>query len=121
MHWVRKTRRFGSWLALFALALQLVLSFGHIHAEDFAPTSIQTAADSGHHAGTPADPDHDGDHHDCPICATMAMLASLVVPLPPVVPLPAHETFIVAAETEKQPIFGPPPRQFQARAPPLVS
>ena len=35
MHWIRKNSRFGSWAAVFALALQLVLSFGHIHAEDF--------------------------------------------------------------------------------------
>ena len=34
MYWVRSNRRFGSWAALFALAIQLVLSFGHIHIED---------------------------------------------------------------------------------------
>ena len=33
MGWVRRYARFGSWLALAALALQLVLSFGHIHLD----------------------------------------------------------------------------------------
>ena len=33
MHRIRNNRRFGGWLALFALAVQLVLSFGHVHLE----------------------------------------------------------------------------------------
>ena len=36
MDWVRQQRRMAGGLALFALALQLVLSFAHTHAEDFA-------------------------------------------------------------------------------------
>ena len=43
MHWVRSNRRFGSWAALFALAIQLVLSFGHIHLEDFQGSSAAVA------------------------------------------------------------------------------
>jgi hypothetical protein len=118
MRWVRQTRRFGSWLALFALALQLTLSFGHMHAEDFAPAATQTSTTAGD-AGTAED--HGLGHHDCDICANMAMLASLVVPLPPSVALPACSQFIVLAETGPQIVFGFVPRQFQARAPPLAS
>ncbi len=121
MRWVRQTRRFGGWLALFALALQLTLSFGHMHAEDFAPAAIQTSTAAGDDGGAPADHDHGLGHHDCDICATMAMLASLVVPLPPSVALPAYSRFIVLAETGPQIVFGFVPRQFQARAPPLAS
>jgi len=36
MRWVRGHRRVGACVALFALALQLVLSFGHIHLADIA-------------------------------------------------------------------------------------
>ena len=36
MHWVRANRRIGAWVALFALSLQLVLSFGHVHAHSAA-------------------------------------------------------------------------------------
>jgi hypothetical protein len=121
MRWLRKTKRFGGWLALFALALQLALSFGHIHAEDFAPAAVQVAANPGHDSETPADSDHGLGHHDCGICATMAILASLVVPLPPSVVLPTHSTFVVVAETERQHVFGFVPRQFRARAPPFAS
>ena len=31
MHWIRAHLRFSSRLALFALAVQMVLSFGHVH------------------------------------------------------------------------------------------
>ena len=34
MRWIRDHARQGSWLALFALVLNLGLSFGHIHAID---------------------------------------------------------------------------------------
>lgn len=118
MRWVRQTRRFGGWLALFALALQLALSFGHVHADDLAPAATQASTTAGDE-GTPAD--HGLGHHDCDICATMAMLASLVVPLPPFVAVPAYANFIVLAETGPQIVFGFMPRQFQARAPPLAS
>ena len=38
MRWFRANKTFGSRLALFALAVQFVLAFGHIHHEDiFGP------------------------------------------------------------------------------------
>ena len=46
MHWIRKNRRFGSWAAVFALTIQLVLSFGHIHPEDFQGSPTLTASSS---------------------------------------------------------------------------
>ena len=39
MQWIRKNRSVGSLAALFALSIQLVLSFGHIHPEDIRGTS----------------------------------------------------------------------------------
>src|ERR1700693_4846082 len=36
MRWVRTNRRWSTWLALAAMALQLVLSCGHIHLEQLA-------------------------------------------------------------------------------------
>ena len=36
MRWFRTNRRFAGTLALFALALQFTLAFGHIHLRDFA-------------------------------------------------------------------------------------
>src|ERR1700738_4386137 len=39
MRWVRTNRRWSTWLALAAMTLQLVLSFGHVHLEKFAAGS----------------------------------------------------------------------------------
>ena len=122
MAWFRRSIRIGLWLALSALALQLAVSFGHIHAEDFAPAAGSHAtADADHDGGSPAEPDHHGlDHDGCAICATTAMLATLVVPLPPSLDFPATLRFPFFDEAITCRWIGAAPRLFQARAPPLA-
>ena len=44
MRWIRTHRRLGSRLALFALAVQLVVSFGHVHLDKIAPSSAAASA-----------------------------------------------------------------------------
>ena len=120
MGWMRRSSRFGSLLALFALAFQLTLSFGHIHAEDFAPEAgMRATVDADHDAGNPAEPDHHGlGHDDCAICATSGLLATLVIPPPPALDLPATPTFTFFEEAIARLWIGAVPRPFQARAPP---
>src|ERR1700692_4558421 len=122
MGWMRGSIRFGSSLALFALALQLTLSFGHIHAEDFAPAfDIHATMDVDHDGGNPAEHDHHGPgHDDCAICATTALLATLVIPPPPALDLPATYSFAFLDEAIVRDWIGAAPRLFQARAPPLA-
>jgi hypothetical protein len=117
---IRSMRRFGGWLALFALALQLTLSFGHIHAEDFAPAQTSVAASDAGHSGANHNSGSTGrDHDDCPICATIYLLATLVMPLPPLVALPADHVSIVPADFGSRYLApAASPRLFQARAPP---
>ncbi len=69
MRWSRINRRWGGRLALFALALQLGLSFGHIHAEDLGlATSTNAVAyhvnTSAADDGLPAQ-DRDGPRYVC--------------------------------------------------------
>ncbi|HYC17433.1 MAG TPA: DUF2946 family protein [Pseudolabrys sp.] len=113
--------RFGSWLAISALAIQLVLSFGHVHAEDLAPAaSIGTSFDADRDGGNPSE-DHNGFvHHNCDICATIALLATLVIPSPPaLVVLKAYSiTPNVILDNGRR--FGASVRPFEARAPPLA-
>jgi hypothetical protein len=79
MRWFRQNRRFGGCLASFALAIQLVLSFGHFHHENSTAgvAIIADAALSG--SGTDrADPAHGNstDERDfCPICAIISLAA----------------------------------------------
>jgi hypothetical protein len=116
--WVRTNRRYGGWLALLALAIQLAVSFGHFHLG--GPVSAQpgltAAAPAGDHGSAPAS-DHDPY---CDICATIHALSSAQIAAPPQLPvpivfgrtkLPVHQR-IAAAETCRT--------AFQSRAPPLA-
>ncbi len=85
-------QRKGAYVALFALLLQLFLSFGHIHADGLVaghggPVSV--AGVPSENPATPDDPASDGlAHHACAICASMALAGTLVLPTPAAVPMP---------------------------------
>ena len=119
MYWVRSNRRFGSWAALFALAIQLVLSFGHIHLEDFQGSSAAAASQA--QPNTPADDDGDrgfGPHHFCAICAAVSLTASSVLPAVelPATPVAHCHKWVVdfrPVQVSYGVLF-----PFQARAPP---
>ncbi|HXQ50215.1 MAG TPA: hypothetical protein VN802_03905 [Stellaceae bacterium] len=109
-------------LALAALALQLVLSFGHIHPGDiFRPgastlAGAVTPAPSTPQPQPPTLPDHDG----CAICASMAMAASSALPAP-VLLLPPSLTGRASQPLPLPPIVASAPRPpFQTRAPPAA-
>jgi hypothetical protein len=122
MHWFRSRLRLGSCIALFALALQLVLAFGHVHADGIAAHSSARIEASGGTPPAPASNDTSGLADDyCAIC-TLIHLAGALVPaeLPPSLPLPvvfarwrpdAAATFALSIST---------PASFAARAPPVA-
>jgi hypothetical protein len=73
----RSRSRWGSYLALFALAFQLVISFGHVHLDGGTPAAghasivAKAAIDpAGKQAPAVAD-----DH--CPICALIHLAGTL--------------------------------------------
>jgi hypothetical protein len=114
----------GSFLALFALAFQLAISFGHVHLDHKAPLSssaiaLANALPSGNQANTPSGRDDLGDNL-CPIC-TLMHLASVIVPADtPPLPLPNTfgglqlKTAVACDLTASQGAL------FQARAPPVA-
>ncbi|CAN5328890.1 hypothetical protein BH10PSE10_BH10PSE10_27100 [soil metagenome] len=87
MNWLRSKAKRLSLLALFALALQFGLSFGHFHND--LGIAAASAAASQSQASTP-DTGHDQDvHRDlCAICASVAMTSSAVAADAPPLPLP---------------------------------
>jgi|ERR1700674_2264752 len=126
MRWFRSNRRVCGQLALFALALQIALSFGHIHPEELAvPSTDRGSADAVANSpleglgSLPAPNDYDGlaDDH-CAICATIALVGSLVLPEAPAVLLPSVKRPALAPQ--RVAVLAPDHRrpQFQARAPP---
>ena len=98
MKWFRSNIRLGSRLALFALAIQCLLSFGHFHGSfsQAGPVSVD-AKQSGLREAVSLSPAYlsasdktRSDHEpagqstdDCVICAVMALTHAMVVATPP--------------------------------------
>jgi hypothetical protein len=81
VRWFRTNRRFAGTLALFALALQITLAFGHIHLRDFAGVPGVAAAQAQAAATDRAGDRNTGHSTDdyCAICATANLAGSLVL------------------------------------------
>ena len=121
MHGLRSIRRFGAGLGLFALLLQLTLSFAHIHPEDLLGLSAAGISQQAGKALT--DRDHDrqpagAPHDECPICAVMHLAGTIVLPDPPALIVPTHFSFAAFTADQSAPILIPRRPPFQTRAPP---
>jgi hypothetical protein len=91
MRWFRSQRLKVAQLALFALACQFVLAFGHVHSERFAGNSSHWAG--GAAVATSADPASHRQNNSgglgedfCAICANISLAGSLVLPTTPTAP-----------------------------------
>jgi hypothetical protein len=112
MGWFRGQKRLGAWLALVALALQLGLSFGHVHHQ-----AVGHAAETA--AGEPGggEPEH-GDNDYCPVFAILSLLAGAQTGSDPVIPAPAlFATKAIFAGTEAD-RAATQQTAFRSRAPP---
>ena len=123
MRWFRRNIRFGSWCALFALAIQLVLSFGHLHFASSAAAAALASAAAAPLTGAPDNPPAPSKHSRvadyCTICASIH-LAGLLTAEPPSVStlVPSCQgRLTVRIETPSSSYSGLP---FNARAPPLA-
>ena len=139
MKWFRSNIRHGSRLALFALAVQLGLSFGHFHAAAAqAAPAIQSAAPiqtgaydaNGLPAATAdnqaAQPQPASDHDSgqqpgdaCAICAVMAMASNLLFATPPLLLLPQAVEFLYQTTDAEFVHLNSARVAFQPRAPPI--
>jgi hypothetical protein len=138
MKWFRSNIKHGSRTALFALAVQFALSFGHFHgiAAQAAPTieAGLTQADLAT-IGTVAAPDaagkaadkqlpsnRDSDRHStdaCAICAVIALAGNLLLATPPVLLLPQAVELLYLTTDAEFALVKPAHSAFQSRAPPL--
>lgn len=134
MKWFRKHVKHGSRLALFALAIQFVLSFGHFHSVaapaiaaglaqgdlDYAP--IYGASDARSEIARPHQPpSHDTDQpgEACAICAVLSLANTLIFSPPPLLlpPQPVERLYLTTDAEFVHPDSVHPP--FQSRAPPV--
>lgn len=139
MDWFRRHIKTGSRLALFALAVQFVLSFGHFHpiATAQAAPAIQnglTLADLAY-IGTSATPDlavqvtgtqppseQDRDRHpadNCAICAVVSLAGGMLFTAPPVLLLPEAVELLFRTTNAEFLHLKSAPAAFRSRAPPL--
>ena len=114
-------RGFATWLALFALAFQLIVSFGHVHLDGIHLAN--RAAITGQVAKAqplPAQSPGDDDDGYCAICASIYLASNSFVPQAPPLPVPFvtqrvehFEGVIVVWTVSRR-------APFQSRAPPLA-
>jgi hypothetical protein len=121
MRWFRDNIRHGSWLALIALAINIALSFGHIHAigghrSERDPIVASIPSPDSHQI-----PGHsDGKADDlCPICMAAAAIGTALAATPPALPVEFADAAIDHAIEHA--VAVPPARRaaFQSRGPPI--
>jgi Protein of unknown function (DUF2946) len=130
MHWFRSRSRLGSWLALFALAFQLAVSFGHVHvdAKGVDAKGLGHAAVLADHASTGADSASPAESDEtpaladgyCAVCALIHLAGAVVATQAPDLPVPV---LFGATQADPPAQFGLTARshaQFAARAPPIA-
>jgi hypothetical protein len=127
MGWFRSRSRSGSYLALFALAFQLAVSFGHVHLDHIAPvsggaTALASPLPSADGVNAPSRPAGREDLADdcCLICTLIHLAGALVPAETPSLPLPSvfgQLQLEAAVEFDLTASHG---ALFRARAPPIA-
>jgi hypothetical protein len=124
MRWFRDHIRQGSWFALVALAINLALAFGHVHASDGSGAeragSLIAAIAASHGDGTT--PNHPADHQAdylCPICMAAAAMGAALASTPSVLPVEFSTATIDHAIEQDLRVLQPPRAAFQSRGPPI--
>ena len=122
MRRVRTNRRWGTWLALAAMTLQLALSFGHLHLEKLAsgPAVASVAASEA-----PSSQQNPAQHPAneaayCAICANIHLASSSFLPDAPLLPVPFASRTIAHFGHFAFVFVSPQRAAFQSRAPPLA-
>jgi hypothetical protein len=121
--WPVKRQKLTAWLALIAVTLQLVLSFGHVHPHDKGTASNAAVATSeGRQPSLPTPVDgHDDDDAQCAICWSMALARSVLLAQPqPILP-PIQAGTAIAVPLAAAGLIYACPASFQARGPPAAT
>ena len=114
--------RLPYWLALFAVLVQLIASFGHLHPEDYNflltghhATVVSTDTGPWHNSSAAIAPDT-----DCAICASAMLLGSSALPDAFVLPAPSVTASAQPTTGDELRLTPPPHSLFSTRAPPSL-
>ena len=120
MQWFRAKLKAGARLALFALMVQIALSFGHLHLGNFrqAVPSLASASTQS----TSSAPTQPASHADdyCAICATIHLTAISFLPPAPQLRVPFVARSVEHFNSAAVVFIAPRRAPFQSRAPPLA-
>jgi hypothetical protein len=135
MNWFRKHVKTGSRLALFALAIQFALSFGHFHGEvaraapaieagladaDLAiAATLATPQAPSEAAQQPSNHNTDQPTSDCAICAVLSLANNFLFATPPLLELPQAVELVHLTTGAEFAHLGSLHPAFQSRAPPV--
>jgi hypothetical protein len=126
MTWFRTNRGLAAWLAFFALACQLTLSFGHVHIGKFGAGSpgwaaAQPADESSGDSSPSPQKNPTGPAADfCAICANISLAGALLLPVLALILAPCLFTNVLrwSLSVSEPASFDYLP--FSARGPPLA-
>jgi hypothetical protein len=122
MRWFRSNVRSGAWFALVAMALQLALTFGHLHLRIASATSAQLTAKAAvtlpDGSSLPAKPRP--VHDNCAICTLIQMTGATALAAAVSLLLPALFVSTLFATRVEHELAASPPLHFQARGPPIA-
>jgi hypothetical protein len=125
MRWVRRHRARGACLALAALLLQIVVSFGHADL-DGAVGGGHLTLGATYQLAVATSPQHspaqntDADDGYCPICASIFLVSTSFVSIAPQLPVPRRFGPISHSVPVARGIAPSLRLAFRSRAPPLV-
>jgi hypothetical protein len=121
MRWFRDNVRHGSWLALVAIAINLALSFGHVHIAGQASEGGLIAAMFGasDHGKAPGHTDGPLGDDLCPICIASSAIATAIASAPPAIPLQLNATVVDRPVALVRLAVALPRAPFQSRGPPV--
>jgi hypothetical protein len=111
--------RLGSLLALIALALNLALSFGHIHAIGGGQRNLLVTAVASSDGGKTGHHDDGLADDRCPICMAASAIGNALAATAPALP---HPVAYVAVDRMVEPTLAfveQPKAAFRSRAPPI--
>lgn len=125
MGWVHGHKRHGAFLALAALALQIVLSFGHVHLDGIRTAGSLSIAITHKTAVAQASPQapaqNPGDDDDyCAICASIYLASTSLVSHAPPLPVPLGFVRITHRYVAAIGIVAARSIAFRSRAPPAA-
>jgi DUF2946 family protein len=116
MKWFRSHIRHGARLALFAMLVQLALTFGHSHwFAQAAPLADRAAV----YKQSPSSPHREQPGEDnCAICAVVAMAGTILFATPPLLQLPQAIDLLYRTTDAEFLHLKSAGAAFQPRAPP---